>query len=992
MNQLIRHYMVAFVLFLTGIAATAQTTALTGTVREPNGAALPGVSIVVKSPETSGRINGTQTDASGRYKINVPANATLIFSFIGKTSQEIAVGNRTTLDVTLVDDAKALAEVVVVGYGTQRKRDLTGAIASVSSEDFQKGNIVNPEQLVAGKIAGVQITSGGGQPGAGSTIRIRGGSSLNANNDPLIVIDGVALDNTSISGASNPLSFINPQDIETFTVLKDASASAIYGSRAANGVILITTKKGRVGSALKVSFSTLGSVSAPARYINTLGADDFRTLVGQIGTADQKKVLGTADTDWQKQIFQNSFSTDNNVSVTGAIAKKLPFRASVGYNGQTGILKTSTFNRTSLSLGLSPKFLNNSLSVDLNVKTSFINNRFADQGAIGAAVTFDPTQPLTSGNDLYGGYFEWIDPATKKPNTLATKNPLGLLEQRTNKSNVSRTIGNIVLDYKLPWVPGLRANLNLALDASSGNGSNYIPATAASTFTRGGVNTEYSQTKTNTTAEFYLNYVRELRAIQSRVDVTGGYAYQDFRRKTPAYPDLRADGTVVSPAGVDYETQNRLISFFGRGNYSFRDRYVLTGTLRYDGSSRFAPENRWGLFPSAAAAWNIKEEGFLRGVKAISTLKLRVGYGVTGQQDVGSDYPYLARYTLSDLTSQYQFGSSFYRTYRPEGYDANIKWESTTTQNLGLDYAFLDGRISGSIELYQKKTKDLLATIPVPAGSNLTNQILTNVGTLENKGIEFSINVNPVRKTDFNLDLGFNITYNQNKITNLTKVPTPNDPGVLVGGISGGVGNTIQIQTVGFPTYTFFTYQQVYGADGKPLEGVYVDRGGSDGNPDGKITIDDRYRYKSANPSVFLGFTGSATYKRWNAGFVLRGNIGNYVYNNIRSNYGALRGITNATGYLSNVLPDAVYTGFKNNQYFSDYYIENASFLRMDNINLGYNFGKIGKQTSLRISANVQNAFVITKYTGIDPEIQGGIDNNFYPRPRIGSLGLNLDF
>ncbi len=987
MQKLLRHYLVAFGLLLTGVVATAQTRVLTGTVREPNGSTLPGVSIVVKGSTT-----GTQTDGNGAYKLSVLPNATLTFSFIGKTSQDVATGNRTTLDVTLVDDTKSLQEVVVVGYGTQRKKDLTGAIASVSSEDFQKGNIVNPEQLIAGKIAGVQITSGGGAPGAGSTIRIRGGSSLNANNDPLIVIDGVALDNTGISGAPNPLSFINPQDIETFTVLKDASATAIYGSRASNGVILITTKKGRANSDLRVSVSTLASISTPNRYIQTLGADEFRTLIGQIGTADQKKQLGAANTDWQKQIFQNSLSLDNNVSVTGAIAKVLPFRASVGYNTQNGILKTSNFDRTSLSLGLSPKFLKNSLSVDLNVKTSFIGNRFADQGAIGAAATFAPTQPVYSGNDKYGGYFEWVDPATQKPNTLATKNPLGLLEQRTDKSTVSRTIGNVVLDYKLPWVPGLRANLNVGLDASSGSGTIFVPATAGAAFTRGGVNNQYSQTKTNTTAEFYLNYVRDLRALQSRVDITGGYAYQDFRRKSPAYPDLRADNTVVSPAGVDFETQNRLVSFFGRANYSFRDRYVLTGTLRYDGSSRFSPTNRWGLFPSMAAAWNIKEEGFLRNVKAISALKIRVGYGVTGQQDVGSDYPYIARYTPSDLTSQYQFGNTFYRTYRPEGYDANIKWESTTTKNLGLDYAFANGRISGSIELYQKNTKDLLAVIPVPAGSNLTNQILTNVGSLENKGVEFSINANPVRTTDFNLDLGFNITYNQNTITNLTKVPTPNDPGVLVGRISGGVGNTVQIQTVGYPTYAYYVYRQVYDAAGKPLEGVYEDRPNPEGVADGKITIEDRYRYKSANPNVFLGFTAQASYKRWNAGFVLRSNIGNYVYNNIRSNFGALRGITNSTGYLSNVLPDAVYTGFKNNQYFSDYYLENASFLRMDNINLSYSLGKPGKRANLRITASMQNAFVITKYTGIDPEIQGGIDNNFYPRPRISSLGLNLDF
>jgi len=989
--------LVVIALLSIGIHASvlAQGVTLTGVVKEADGAPLPGVTVQVK-----GTNRGTQTNADGSYQLtNVPAGSALIFSFIGKTPQEVLVGNRTAVDVVLADDSKSLQEVVVVGYGTQRRKDLTGAITSISAEEFQKGNIVNPEQLVAGKLAGVSITPPSGQPGGGSTIRIRGGSSLNASNDPLVVIDGVPVDNTNISGASNALSLINPQDIETFTVLKDASAAAIYGARAANGVILITTKKGRQGDQLRVSVSALGSVSQLVKQVPVLSADQFRDVIGQTGNAAQQALLGTANTNWQDQIYQTALSGDYNASVTGSV-KNMPFRASFGYLNQNGILKTSNFERFSGSLGLSPRFFNNHLRVDVNLKGSIINNVFADQGAIGAAVAFDPTQPVYSGQDTYGGFFEWLDPATGRPNTQATRNPLGLLMQKQDLTTVKRSIGNVQFDYKFHFLPELRANLNLGYDLSSSTGTIFVPADAALQFNRGGQSSQSAQTRDNKTLEFYLNYVKDLRSVSSRVDVTAGYSYQDFIRKSPSFPELTANGTEFTPAGVPFETQYTLLAFFGRANYTFKDRYTLTATLRRDATSRFSPETRWGWFPSAGFAWNIKEESFLQGAKTLSALKLRIGYGVTGQQDLPSglsDYPYLPRYTLSDLTAQYQFGNSFYRTLRAEGYDANLKWEETQALNAAIDYAFFDGRISGSIDVYQKTTKDLLATIPVPAGSNLTNQILTNVGNLENKGIEFTINTNPVRNERHNLDVGFNITYNQNKITNLSKVPSPNDPGVLVGGITGGTGNTVQIQTVGFPTNSFFVYQQVYDASGKPLEGVYVDRGRTgETTGDGKITIDDRYRYQSANPKIFLGFTSQYTYGKFSAGFVLRGNIGNYVYNNVRSNYGAYRNFTNALGFNANGSPNVLETGFINNQYFSDYYVENGSFLRMDNLNLGYNFGKVsnrpGKGMNLRLSATAQNVFVITNYTGLDPEVSGGIDNNLYPRPRIISAGLNLDF
>lgn len=964
------------------VTVMAQEQTITGTIRESNGAVLPGANVVIK-----GSTKGTQTDGNGTYKLVAPSSATLVFSFVGKLPQEVLIGNRTVIDVSLEDDSKSLTEVVVIGYGTQRKKDLTGSIAAISSRDFVQGQITNPEQLVAGKIAGVQITSNGGAPGAGSQIRIRGGSSLNANNDPLIVIDGVPVDNKGISGSSNPLSLINPNDIETFTVLKDASATAIYGSRASNGVIIITTKKGTKGDKLRLNFSSQESVAHNTKPLNVLSADDFRALVNSKGTEAQKKLMGQASTNWQDAILQTGFTHDNNLSATGSVAG-IPFRASVGYLGQTGVLKTGSLNRTTGSLGITPMLLDNHLRIDINLKGTIAKNRFADQGAIGAAAFFDPTQPIYSGKEAYGGFFEWLDPSTGNPNTLATRNPLALLALKEDKSTINRIIGNVQFDYKFHFLPELRANLNLGYDISSSKGSIYIPAFAGSQFTRGGTNNIYSQKKSNKLLEFYLNYTKDFSAIASRLEVLGGYSYQDFLRENPAYDDVNAAGKVINPAGIPFKTQNTLVSFYGRLNYTLKDRYLLTFTLREDGSSRFSPATRWGLFPSAALAWKIKEESFLRNSIVFQDLKLRLGYGVTGQQDVGSDYPYLARYTNGQSTAQYQFGNTFYATLRPEGYDANLRWESTTTYNAGLDFAFLKGKLSGSIDVYQKKTKDLLSVIPVPAGSNLTNQILTNVGNLENRGIELNLNASPVTKDNFSWDLNVNVTYNENKITNLTKVPTPNDPGVPVGGIAGGVGNTIQIHTVGYPTFSYYVYKQVYNQDGTPIEGLYVDTNG-----DGIINLADRYRYHSPNPKVYLGFSSNFTHQKWNLAFTTRGNIGNYLYNNINSGAGALRNAFNPNNYLSNVSTSVLATNFANNQYFTDYYLENGSFLRLENLTLGYNVGQIiNNKANLRLSVAAQNLFVLTKYTGMDPEIPGGIDNNFYPRPRTFTLGLNLGF
>jgi iron complex outermembrane receptor protein len=947
-----------------------------------------------------GTTTGSATDGSGNYSVTVPGNETvLVYSFIGYVSQEVTVGTRTTVDVVMAPDVTALSEVVVVGYGTQKKEDLTGAVTAISAKDFNPGQITTPDQLITGKVAGVQITSGGGAPGAGSRIRIRGGSSLNASNDPLVVIDGVPVDNTEVKGASNVLSTINPNDIESFNVLKDASATAIYGSRASNGVIIITTKKGKAGDRLRVEFGTLLSLSTIGKTIDVLDANEFRRVVEEKGTPTQQALLGQANTNWQEQIFQNAVSTDNNLSLTGSY-KTLPYRLSLGYLNQGGILKTSNFRRTSAALSLNPSFLNDHLRVNLNLKGSIADSRFADVGAIGAAVAFDPTQPVYASNN-FGGYFEWSNPDDKgvvRPNTLAPRNPLSTLEQKLDESTVRRSIGNLQLDYKLHFLPDLRANLNVGYDISDGEGSTFQPVTLASVFNQGGSVTQYSQNKTNKLLDFYLNYVKELPGISSRIDVMAGYSYQDFQREEPAYPTLTAEGNVFTPAAAfPFQTQNTLIGFFGRLNYAFKDKYLLTANIRRDGSSRFRSGNKWGTFPSVALAWKLNEEEFFKTAGIFSDLKVRVGYGITGQQDIGGDFPYLARYTNSTPTAQYQFGNQFFNLLRPEGYDADIKWEETTTWNAGLDYGFFNGRISGTLDYYFKQTKDLLAVIPAPAGSNLTNLLLTNVGNIENQGLEAALNFNVINTERIRWDVGVNGTYNTSKITKLSKVEDENAVGVPVGGISGATGTTVQIHTVGYRPYTFYVYKQVYDERGNPVEGLYNDTDG-----DGTVGDEDLYRYKNPEPRVFFGINSQVSYNKWSLGFVARGNLGNYVYNNVSSNGGVYSNIIQPS-YLSNLHRSVLTTNFDRRQLLSDYYVENASFLRMENISLGYNFGQLlNDKISLRLSANVQNAFVITKYSGLDPEVVSiatniapsvaGIDNNFYPRPRIFSFGVNVGF
>ncbi|MEO1449858.1 MAG: SusC/RagA family TonB-linked outer membrane protein, partial [Bacteroidota bacterium] len=823
---------------------------------------------------------GMFTDENGAFSLSVAGdNITLVFRYYGfaPVEKEIFATGAGNVEVLMESDVLTLGEVVVIGYGTQKKEDLTGSIVSVSSDQFIEGNVATPEQLINGKVAGVQITPNGGAPGSGSRIRIRGGASINASNDPLIVIDGVPVDNGTINGAANPLSLINPNDIETFTVLKDASATAIYGSRASNGVIIITTKKGKAGQPLRLTFQSTLSRADKTRTVDVMDAAQFRAAVEEFGTEERIALLGDANTDWQEEIFRPAYSQDNTLSLSGSI-KSVPFRASVGFLNQNGILLNSNMQRTTGSIGATPTLFDDHLRIDINLKGARVENQFADQGAIGTALAMDPTKPVRSGNDDFGGFYEWLDPSTGNPNTLAPRNPVGLLEQKDDLSTVLRSIGNAQLDYRFHFLPEMRANLNLGYDISSSEGSVMVPVEAASTFDRTGQNRTYSQQRTNTTLEFYLNYVKNLESIASNIDIMAGYSYQDFIRESE-----ELDVNLVTPVPdtfnnpIPFKTQNTLVSFFGRLNYELKDRYLLTLTLRQDGSSRFSPETRWGLFPSAALAWKLTEEAVVQKWNVFSDLKLRLGYGVTGQQDVLSDYPYLPRYTPSETTAQYPFGGNFVTTLRPEAYDANIKWEETTTYNVGLDFGFWGDRITASVDYYVKQTRDLLNVIPVSAGSNFANQILTNVGEIENEGVEVSANIALVQTDDVDLNFGMNFTYNENTITKLTQVPDSSFLGLLVGGISGGVGNTIQVHSVGFPTFSYFVQEQVYDDQGNPIEGEYVDRNG-----DGEVTLDDRYRTFSPNPAYFFGLTGGFRYKAFNASFVLRGNLGQYVYNNVR--------------------------------------------------------------------------------------------------------------
>jgi iron complex outermembrane receptor protein len=988
-QRMLKSMLSVALLVLISTMSFAQEKVITtsGTVADSkSGVGIPGISVTVK-----GTTNGTTTNSEGNFTLRVPAGSILTFSSVGFKDKEQAAEDGAMF-IAMEASSANLNEIVVVGYSTVRKKDLTGSVTTVTAKDFQTGNIQSPDQLIAGKVAGVQITPNGGSPGAGSTIRIRGGASISATNDPLIVIDGVPVDG-GIAGAPNALTLINPNDIESFNILKDASATAIYGSRASNGVIIITTKKGKRGTP-QWNFGTSFIVSSPDYRVDVLKTDEYRKLITARGTAADVAKMGSAVTDWQDEIYQTALGTDNNLSVSGALGN-MPYRISGGYLNQDGILRTDNLQRITGAISLSPRLLNNHLKVDLNLKASNSKNTFADQGAISSSLRMDPTQPVRTGKEEYGGFFEWKDAgSTSGLLTLAPNNPVGLLEQREDKSNVDRFIGNIQLDYKFHFLPELRANLNVGGDFSKGSGTIKIPPTAASQLRggRAGTNNEYAQENQNKLLEFYLNYATDLKSINSRIDVMAGYSYQDFLTINRNFNDRLYDGS-DNPAtpdpnfAVDYPRYT-LISYFGRLNYTLANKYLLTATFRQDGSSRFRKDDRWGKFPALALAWKVNEEDFMAGNKVFSDLKFRIGYGVTGQQDIGSRYAYIPRYSVAEGSSQYFIGSGQTNPiYLPNAYNAGLKWEETGQFNVGVDFGFADNKITGTIEYFRKKSKELLFQVPIPVGSNFSNELIANVGQLQIDGAELTLNYSPIRTEKSRLDFSFNATYLDRELTEVRGDADPSFKGILVGGIAGGTGNNIQILSKNYAPNSFYVFKQVYNQDGNPIEGLYEDI-----NRDGIINQDDRYRYKKPDADVFLGFTTQYSINKFSAGFVARANLGNYVYNNVFSERGVYRQVIDPLGYLQNSVPNVLQTNFFNNQYFSDYYVQNASFLRFDNINFGYDFGSVfGKKTSLRATANVQNAFIITNYEGIDPEVQG-IDNQYYPRPRTYTLGLNLGF
>lgn len=991
-------------LFLS-IGAFAQQIAVKGHVKDTTGEPVIGANVLVK-----GTTNGTITDFDGNFMLNVPKDAILSVSFVGYKSAEVKAAS--TVMVTLEDDSQVLDAVVVIGYGSVKKNDMTGSVTAIKPDKLNKGLITNAQDMMTGKIAGVSVISKGGAPGEGATIRIRGGSSLTAENDPLIVIDGLAMDNKGVKGLANPLSMVNPNDIESFTVLKDASATAIYGSRASNGVIIITTKKGQAGARPTISYDGNVSVSTVKSTVDVMDGDQFRSFIKDIWGEDSEAYskLGNANTDWQKEIFRPAVSTDHNLTISGGL-KNMPYRVSFGYTNQNGIVKTSKFERYTASVSLAPSFFEDHLKVNANLKGMIAKNRYADGSAVGSAVSFDPTQSVRSDDPYhqyyFDGYFQWNTDASslnddtwkRTFNSNAPGNPVALLEEKDDRAISKSLIGNLELDYKFHFLPDLHAHVNGGMDFSTGKQYTDVSPYSSTNNYYGSYGWEQKD-KYNLSLNAYLQYSKDF-TDKHRFDVMAGYEWQHFHDTSDQeywglYP---LSNNVVENRGQRYNntssgsaTESYLVSFFGRVNYTLLDRYLFTATVRQDGSSRFHKNNRWGLFPSFALGWKLKEEAFLKDVDVLSDLKLRLGYGITGQQNINSgDYPYLAVYETNKDGAYYPILGEG-TTYRPNAYNPDLKWEKTTTYNVGLDFGFLNNRINGAVDYYYRKTTDLLNSVFVSAGTNFKNKVLSNVGSLENSGIEFSINSKPVVTTDWTWDLGFNITYNKNEITKLTTGDSENYYVAAGDNIGGGRDMKAMAHAVGHPASSFYVYQQVYDENGKPIENEFVDRNG-----DGTINGDDRYFYKKPTADVLMGLTSRLSYKSWDFSFSLRASLNNYVYNSVEAggsdcnptsvySFGALNNRP-LMGVANNI------QNLKDNTLLSDYFVQNASFMKCDNITLGYSFKKLfGAPIGGRVYAAVQNVFTITKYKGLDPEVEKGLDNNIYPRPLTTLIGLSLNF
>lgn len=1024
-----RKFFFLMVGLLFSVGLNAQTITVSGVVSDPSGEPLIGASILAQ-----GTTVGTSTNIDGEYTINVAPDATLVVSYVGYDTQNVPVDGRTSINVTMQENSVMLNEVVAIGYGTVKKSDATGSVAVIKPDEIEAGLATSVQDMLVGQTPGVVVTQAGG-PEGGGTIRIRGGSSLNASNDPLIVVDGVPLSNAGMGGLGNSLGMISPENIESMTILKDASATAIYGSRASNGVIIITTKKGKSGKPT-VNFAANLYVNTARKTWKVLDANQFRSLLESRGMDAALAATGDANTDWQDEVLRTTVSSDYSLSV-GGTAGWLPYHAEISYTNNNGIIKTSKMDRVTMGFNLSPKFFDNHLSVNANVKGYYIRNNFGDAGALSSAISFDPThpvrsnEPIVSGNSgfqyLYNGYYEVHNNGTLNNN--AALNPMGLLEQRDNHANVYRSNGNLQLDYSLHFLPDLHLNLNLGYDVMKSNLVDNWAANSATAYKNhehygGAYNFDQYQFRSNTLLNFYLNYKKEVESIYSNFDVTAGYDWQRFYNdghytgangnsgyrvspglNTPTYlgkneagqqtygvtinestipllgQNFQNDG--VSPDG-DYHWADRyqLLSFFGRLNYTFKDRYLLTVTVRGDATSRFAKDKRWGVFPAVALGWKINQEAWMQGAAGwLSDLKLRLGWGKTGQQEIGETINYMALYAIASPSVSYPNGTNgWYLPVYARGYNPDLTWETTTSWNAALDFGFLNNRITGSIEYYKRKTTDLLAYVAVPAGSSTTNMLNRNIGSLENYGVEFNIAAKPIVTNDFTWTLSYNVGWNHNEITELTTGASQ----LKTGGISGGNGNTVQIHAEGHPASSFYLFQQVYDESGAPLEGVYVDQNG-----DGQIDDSDKIINKSPDPKVTMTFGSQFRYKKWDLGFNIRASIGNYVYNNVLSTKAVYNDLF--TYGLNNVVENDYY--FEQPRYMSDYYLRNASFVRCDNITLGYTWDNLlNDKLRLRLFGAVQNPFVITKYKGVDPEVFGGIDNSVYPRATTYSLGLVATF
>lgn len=1011
---------------LLTVSSFAQTNAVKGHVKDASGEPIMGATITV-----NGKAVGI-TDMDGNFSVDAAPGAKITFTYLGMTPQTVKASSN--MNITLEDDSKALNEVVVIGYGVAKKSDLTGSVTAIKPDSKNKGVVVNAQDMLTGKVAGVNITSNDGTPGGGAKIRVRGGSSLNASNDPLIVIDGLAMDNDGVKGLSNLLSVVNPQDIESFSVLKDASATAIYGSRGSNGVIIITTKKGRKGQKPTVSYS--GSITISKKNtIDVLNADEFRATVEKLYGKDSEaySALGTANTNWQDLIYRTAISHDHNITVSGA-AKSLPYRVSVGYTDQQGIVKTSDFKRATASLNLNPSFFQDHLTLNLNAKGMYARTLYTDGSVVSAAVRMDPTQDpynFTSeyhknqlrdkdGNSLldqtlknYGGYFQWSKKAEYGDNTwpftydstTQMPNPLSLLDQGSQIAHSRSFIGSADIDYKVHGFEDLRLHATLGADISKGRQSQSFATSCTNALYYGSYGGE-EILKRNLSLSAYAQYYKDFNKIH-HFDIMAGYEWQHFWRSknndyVGYYPETNNDaslaGTERPHTPYSEKSESYLVSFFGRANYTLLDRYFLTATVRDDGSSRF--KEHWAWFPSFAFAWKANEEAFLKNANWLSDLKLRLGYGKTGQQ-AGSigDYEWIPSYSISTGTNGFYPVTGTGELYRPNNYRPDLKWETTSTYNVGLDWGIMDQRLSGSVDWYYRKTTDLLNYAPLSSMAGYKNQAWQNIGSLKNTGVEAAITWRAIQTKDWFWTMTYNFTYNKNEITDLNGVSENGAPVVNTNiKVGDGSGAYLQANQVGYAMNSYYVYQQVYDKNGKPIENCVVDRNG-----DGKINESDKYLYKSPAAPVTMGFSSRLEYKNWDFGFSLRASIGNYVYNNVEqsmSNMNTGEWFSNSLKYFSNRMKSTVERNWQTYEItskLSDYYVKNASFLKCDNITLGYSFNNLFKSSgwhglSGRAYATASNVFTITNYDGLDPEVGDGNDNNLYPRPFSVVVGLSLNF